>query len=684
MKYFKKIISLIALASSLLLFSSVGHAATKTAEPAPNPDMKAAVTLTPDSSQWWSGVNLNLSYNPASSGTVDVRNATITFDTHAQVSSIWGSFEALDHAQTELTSVQEGNVYRNTVKLIFAAGNEHWVVKTLLNKGEHFTLHFGLSGAADTDAIQKSVNVFTGGVVQRDGSIQITAPVVPGEGAGMTVPVDVTGPNGTVVSLKDLQWSGSQTMMNLSYGSYTITPKAVGDYTPPAPQTVVLSKSNKHADVVLGAYTPVQEYSVKIKVSMPQTAGTQRVDVAFSGNRNYSFPVTSGIETPAKVAQGTYTVAAPAVTVNGTTYEAPALTVTVDSDGITINLAYAVRMPSNGRVIGFLASWSQPYPTADQLSAAGYTHIMVAFGVFSTTNPGVISEGAFAGVTPEYINSLHAKGIKVLLSLGGASSGIPNTTVDFNAVRTHAGNDETFKTKFLDSIENLVQKYGFDGIDIDIEHGLNPEGSFTAPTGDIAVLASILNTLHAKHPNLLITLTPQVANVRASNSFSDQNSNYAALIMQTHAALSWVGIQLYNAGNGCAAWGIDGNCYDSSGGNSSTFSVVMATALLQNWPQNNIRGFLPYISHLKPEQVVLGYPAPDRNGNADGTPVTYTTAIKQAISCLSTGKRCDGYTPPKVYGPIGGVFQWELSHDQNNDFRFAKDLSACVKQGQCD
>lgn len=47
------------------------------------------------------------------------------------------------------------------------------------------------------------------------------------------------------------------------------------------------------------------------------------------------------------------------------------------------------------------------------------------------------------------------------------------------------------------------------------EHGLNGEGPFQNPTGDIPVLANIINQMHITHPNLLISLTPQTANIGA-------------------------------------------------------------------------------------------------------------------------------------------------------------------------
>src|SRR4029078_2888920 len=250
--------------------------------------------------------------------------------------------------------------------------------------------------------------------------------------------------------------------------------------------------------------------------------------------------------------------------------------------------------------------------------------------VFSTSSPGQIVP-AFDTVRASYIQSLKAAGIKVLLSLGGALTSLPNTTVNFHEALTKASSPTAFTQTFIQSLESLMTQYGFDGFDIDVEYGLNAGGTFSNPQGDIAVMANILNSMHAKYPNLLLTLVPQTANISATSGFSEVWGNYASLIMQTYQSLEWVGIQLYNTG---CMFGIDQVCYDPNPTNTPNFAVAMATDLLENWPTN--LGFQPYITHLRPSQVVIGYPIPDASGNSDGAPAQPVANIKRAIQCLRT------------------------------------------------
>lgn len=338
------------------------------------------------------------------------------------------------------------------------------------------------------------------------------------------------------------------------------------------------------------------------------------------------------------------------------------------------------------RIIGFLPGWKTP-PNPSSIKNAGYTHIIVAFAVFSVAKPGEVVP-VFDTISKEYIKSLQDLGVKVLLSIGGASSSVSDTTVNFHQVLSLASSEADFTQNFVKSIENLVGMYGFQGVDFDIESGLNGQGSFSNPTGDIAALANSINLLHGNNNSLLITLTPQIANIAATSGFDAVWGNYAALIMQTHDALEWVGIQVYNAG---CAFGINLVCYDPNDTNSPDAPVAFATDLLENWPSKDnsgrATGFQPYISYLKPSQVVLGFPAANANGVSDGAPPAVISTIKRAVQCLRSGQQapdsCDTYIPPHTYPDIGGVFEWEITYDENNNYKFAVDLLPCVINGNC-
>ncbi|VVC75802.1 Chitinase D [Aquicella siphonis] len=485
-----------------------------------------------------------------------------------------------------------------------------------------------------------------------------------------------------------VNWNTTTTVSGLISGaSYRFSTPAItyNGYYCAATFNPVTAVAAKSAPVVNLAYacTPVAQDNVTINVNgVP--AAISSVSATLTPN-NGAAPVTQTISLSngqgssiIKLTDGViYTVSSTNIGGYNATYNPQPLTATSNASE---TISYAPIPATGGRIIGYLPGWKTP-PSANALAAAGYTHILVAFGVFSTVTPGQITP-AFDTVTPSYIKSLQALGIKVLLSLGGASTSIPNTTVNFHQVLQKASSTSAFTQTFIQSLESLVNQYGFDGFDIDIESGLTAGGTFANPQGDIAVLAGIINTMHANHPSLLLTLAPQTANIAVTSTFNETWGNYSSLIMQTHDSLAWVGVQLYNSG---CMLGIDGICYDPNTINSPNFSVAMATDLLVNWPSN--RGYLPYVSYLKPSQVVLGYLVPNAQGGGDGSPVIPVSTIKRAVQCLRTGvvasNSCDTYIPPKTYPGIGGVFGWEVTYDQNNNFKFAAGLSACVINGSC-
>jgi len=523
-------------------------------------------------------------------------------------------------------------------------------------------------------------------VVQQTGKISVKLLAQPTELTGYTlVPSVLLTQKDTGSSIsKSVPWNNTTTVSQLkagsvysfstakiSYNNFTCTPTfspafvAANATTTPLTTLSYQCVQMTQDSVTLGVKgAPASLTSLKITLTPNDStaAVTQTVNLT-NGTGSSTLQLTEG---------SIYTVSADPVAGYTFNFSPQPLTVSANvTETITLSPQSA---SSGGKIIGYIPGWKTP-PPATELAAAGYTHVMIAFGVFSTTTPGEITP-AFDMVSKAYIQTLHAAGIKVILSLGGASSSLPYTSVDFNKVLTMAASPKAFTDKFSASLTNLMTSYGFDGFDIDIEHGINAGGTFANPQGDIAALATIINGMYAQNPKLLITLTPQIANISATSNFDATWGNYASLVMQTHKSLAWVGIQLYNAG---CAYGVDKVCYDVNVTSSPNATVAMAVDLLANWPA----GFQPYVASLTPSQIVLGYPSPDASGASDGAPVTPNSTIIKAIQCLKTQTSCGTYIPPKAYGAIGGVFNWEVTYDQLNGFKFAKELKNCVINGVC-
>lgn len=637
-------------------------------------------------------VYLNSNQPPLQTGEIDLSNSSTQ---PAQVTQSYALVNLVS-STNQTTKVQ---VPWNSLRAVtgLAPGTYSILPENLSDSQGNAYQGTATPNSVSVTANQKVSSKLTYSQIIQTGSIKIQVLPLPTALQGYTGQPNVTfkrSDTGATTS-KVLPWNTTSTVSqlanNLSYSLSTPNINAnnmscVGSFSP---ETVVSSATNPPTSQLNYQCTAIAQDKIPVSVSgLPNSINS--LTLTFTPNTS-SAPVTttvtlvngagSGIVT---LTDGTiYTVSTTPVPGYTATFNPQPLTATSSATEV---LTFKQQSSSTGRIIGYLPGWNTP-PAATTLANAGYTHILVAFGVFSTSSPGQITS-AFDTVTRSYINSLHAAGIKVSLSLGGASSSVPNTTVNFHQVLSAASSASAFQQSFIQSVQNLITEYGFDGIDFDIEQGLNAGGTFTQPQGDIAVLAAIINQLHANNPNLLLSLAPQVANISATSGFDATWGNYASLVMHTAPSLSWVGIQLYNTG---CAFGIDQVCYDPNKTNSPNFAVAMSTDLLANWPKTTASGqatgFQPYISNLNPSQVVIGFPAPNAQGSSDGSPVTPVSTIKRAILCLRTAKAsntsCDTYLPPKAYPDFGGVFDWEVVHDQANNFNFASGLKACVMNGVC-
>jgi chitinase len=292
--------------------------------------------------------------------------------------------------------------------------------------------------------------------------------------------------------------------------------------------------------------------------------------------------------------------------------------------------------PSNGTLPAhFLTGyWQNFYNGAAALKLAAvptnYDLVAVAFAD-ATGTPGAVTFTLDSGLAAQVggytdaqfkadIATLHSRGKKVIISVGGEKG-------------TVSVADSTAATNFANSVYSLMTTYGFDGVDIDLENGLNS-----------TYMASALRSLRAKAgANLIITMAPQTIDMQSTGS------SYFALALSIKDILTVVHTQYYNSG---AMLGCDQmNAYSQG-----TVNFLTALACIQT--QNGLR----------PDQVALGLPA---STSAAGGGYQSPANVNAALDCLARGTNCGSFKPPATYPGIRGAMTWSINWDVTNGNSFA-------------
>ncbi|NEB79431.1 chitinase [Streptomyces sp. SID14478] len=248
---------------------------------------------------------------------------------------------------------------------------------------------------------------------------------------------------------------------------------------------------------------------------------------------------------------------------------------------------------------------------------AQYDIIAVSFAD-ATTTPGQIAFHldpavgyASAADFKADIAAKHAAGKSVVVSVGGEKGSI-------------SVNSDASATAFADSAYALMQEYGFDGVDIDLENGLNS-------TYMTKALRQLSQKAGAK---LVLTMAPQTIDMQSTSG------EYFKTALNVKDILTVVNMQYYNSG---AMLGCDGKVYSQG---SVDFLTALACIQLEGG--------------LAPAQVGLGVPASTR---AAGSGYVAPSVVNNALDCLTRGTGCGSFKPAKTYPGLRGAMTWSTNWD---------------------
>ncbi|MFF4748796.1 chitinase [Streptomyces sp. NPDC002514] len=249
---------------------------------------------------------------------------------------------------------------------------------------------------------------------------------------------------------------------------------------------------------------------------------------------------------------------------------------------------------------------------------SAYDIIAVAFAD-ATSTPGAVTfnldSAGLGGYTVDQfkadIKAKQAAGKKVIISIGGEKG-------------TVSVNDSASATNFANSVYSLMQTYGFDGVDIDLENGLNA-----------TYMTQALRSLSTKAgSSLVLTMAPQTIDMQSTSG------SYFQTALNVKDILTVVNMQYYNSGT---MLGCDGKVYGQG-----TVDFLTALACIQ------LEG------GLAPSQVGLGLPA---SPSAAGGGYVSPTVVNNALDCLAKGTGCGSFKPSKTYPDLRGAMTWSTNWD---------------------
>ncbi|AJS60889.1 fibronectin type III domain-containing protein [Paenibacillus sp. IHBB 10380] len=259
-----------------------------------------------------------------------------------------------------------------------------------------------------------------------------------------------------------------------------------------------------------------------------------------------------------------------------------------------------------------------------------YDIIVLSFADMDPTKPGGVTfnvdsslSTALGGYTnANLISDIQAKraqGKKVIISIGGEHGNI------------NLGSASPNVSNFVTSMSGLITQYGLDGMDIDLENGMN-----------VANLTTAVRQIQQQvGSGFILTMAPQTIDMQ------NQNTSYMQLYNNLKDITTVMNVQYYNSG---CMLGRDGQCYTQG---TINFLTALSDLTLQ-W--------------VTPSQLGIGVPAvPSAAGGGYVAP----SVVNNALNCLATGNGCGSYKPVAKYPDIRGAMTWSINWDKTTNFNFA-------------
>ena len=315
--------------------------------------------------------------------------------------------------------------------------------------------------------------------------------------------------------------------------------------------------------------------------------------------------------------------------------------------------------PASGHwLIGYWHDFTNPsgvtFPIAQVTN--DWDVIIVAFA--NDTGSGNISFSVDpnAGTDAQFIADVAAKrnaGKKVVLSVGGQNGAI---SLD----------NATEVTNFVNSAYAIIQKYGFDGIDLDLETGVS-EGAAIQTN-----IVTAMQQLKAKvGPTFYLSMAPEHPYVQGGYvAYGSIWGAYLPIIDALRNDLTEIHVQYYNNSS---------FTYDNASMQTvqqGTVDGLVAGSLMLIEGFTTAYGTGWHFNGLRPDQVAFGVPSGPSSANSG---FVTPTVVSSTLDCLTRLTHCGTITPSKAYPTLRGAMTWSINWDKHDGYVFSVPTKADLK-----
>jgi chitinase len=307
--------------------------------------------------------------------------------------------------------------------------------------------------------------------------------------------------------------------------------------------------------------------------------------------------------------------------------------------------------PSSGHwLIGYWHDFTNPSGNTYPISqvSANWDVIVVSFADNAGNGNISFTLDPNAGTEAQFIADIRAKraaGKKVVLSVGGQNGSI---TLD----------NATMVTNFVNSAYALIQKYGFDGIDLDLENGITSGAAIQTN------LISAVKQLKAKvGASFYLSMAPEHPYVQGGYiTFAGIWGAYLPIIDGLRNELTVLHVQYYN--NGSFTYDNAANQMVSEG---TVDGLVAGSLMLIEGFKTNYGSGWQFVG-LRPDQVAFGVPSGPSSAN---TGFVTSTVVANTLNCLTKLTNCGTIKPAKAYPTFRGAMTWSINWDKHDGYNFS-------------